>query len=209
MMTTEPNQTAAEALQTRTDNATLKRVHAMVAPIIADLQLDLYDLEFRGGTLRVTIDTAPGSPGGVDLEQIALATRLISRELDHTDPVPGHYTLEVTSPGLERSLRTPTHFQRELGKVVAIRLRDVVAGQRRIQGELVAATERDVTLRIDGPDGPAERTVNHSQIDRAKTVFEWGPTPKPGSAPKAKKPSRQPTKRAEPTTTQPASAEEA
>ena len=57
------------------DASNLKRVHSLVAPIIADLKLDLYDLEFRGGTLRVTIDTPAGSTGGVDLEAIALATR--------------------------------------------------------------------------------------------------------------------------------------
>ena len=57
--------------------------------------------------MRVTLDTPPGSDGGVDLDQLALATRLISRELDHQDPIPGKYTLEVTSPGVERTLRTP------------------------------------------------------------------------------------------------------
>ena len=64
------------------DQTTLDRVRTLVLPIVADLHLDLYDLEFRGGTLRVTIDTPPGSPGGVDLEQIALVTRLVSRDLD-------------------------------------------------------------------------------------------------------------------------------
>ena len=110
-----------------TDSAPMQRVRALVTPIVRDLKLDLYDLEFRGGTLRVTIDTPPGSDGGVNLDTIALATRLISRELDHDDPMPGHYTLEVSSPGLERSLRTPAHFQREVGKTVNIRLRDTTS----------------------------------------------------------------------------------
>ncbi len=81
------------------------RVRALVEPIVADLDLDLYDVEQRGGTVRVVIDTPPGSAGGVDLDTLALATRLVSRELDHADPVPGAYTLEVTSPGVERTLR--------------------------------------------------------------------------------------------------------
>jgi len=117
------------------DASNLKRVHSLVAPIIADLKLDLYDLEFRGGTLRVTIDTPAGSTGGVDLEAIALATRLIGREFDHHDPVPGHYTLEVTSPGL-------AHYQREIGKTIAVRLRDKVNVGRRVQGVLVSADDR-------------------------------------------------------------------
>ena len=164
------------------EQKTLERVRELVSPIIADLKLDLYDLEFRGGTLRITIDTPPGSPGGVTLENIALATRLIGREFDHHDPVPGHYTLEVTSPGLERTLRTPAHFQREMGKTVAIRLRDTGNAERRINGVLSAADERTVTVLLDEPaaDGSLERTVAYEQIDRARTVFVWGPAPKPG-----------------------------
>jgi ribosome maturation factor RimP len=168
------------------DSTTLARVSRLVTPILADLKLELYDIEFRGGTLRITIDTPPGSESGVNMEAIALATRLISRDLDHEDPVPGHYTLEVTSPGLERQLRTPAHFQRELGKAVALRLRDIgEGGERRIQGALVAATENDVTVALE--DG-SERTVSHAHIDRAKTVFVWGPSPKPGKSP-SKRPS--------------------
>ena len=107
-----------------------RRLHELVSPIVADLQLDLYDLEFAGGTLKITVDTPPGSPGGVDVDALSQCTRLVSRELDHTDPIPGHYTLEGSSPGLERTLRRPWHFQREVGKTVNVRLRDVEAGQR-------------------------------------------------------------------------------
>ena len=168
------------------DNTPLARVSRLVEPILADLKLDLYDIEFRGGTLRITIDTPPGSESGVNLENIALVTRLLSRELDHEDPVPGKYTLEVTSPGLERQLRTPAHFQREIGKTVALRLRDIgEGGERRIQGTLVAASDEGVTVALD--DG-SERTISHAHIDRAKTVFVWGPAPKPGKSP-SKRPS--------------------
>ena len=166
-----------------TENTSVARVAELVAPIVADLKLDLYDIEFRGGTLRVTIDTPPNTEGGVNLDVIALATRLISRDLDHHDPVPGHYVLEVSSPGLERSLRTPAHFHREIGKDVSIRLRDIGQGaERRMHGRLVAADEQGFTVLAD--DG-AERTARYDQIDRAKTVFEWGPTPKKGSSKQA------------------------
>jgi ribosome maturation factor RimP len=166
------------------DNSTLERVRSLVTPIVTDLTLDLYDLEFRGGTLRVTIDTHPGSPGGVDLEQIALATRLISRELDHHDPVPGRYTLEVTSPGLERSLRTAAHFQREIGKTVNVRLRGAGGDARRVQGVLVSADEHQIGVRPEptkADPAPEVRIVALDSIDRARTVFVWGPAPKPGS----------------------------
>lgn len=169
------------------DATVLERVRDLVAPIASDLQLDLYDVERRGGTLRVTLDTPPGSDGGVDLDQLALATRLISRELDHTDPVPGKYTLEVTSPGLERSLRTPAHFRREVGKVLNVRLRDVDAESRRLQGELVAADDRTATIRVDVDGELVDRVVELDTIDRARTVFEWGPQPKPGGKKTSKK----------------------
>ena len=174
-----------------TELQSLEKIRAIVAPIVADLKLDLYDMEFRGGTLRITIDTPAGSEAGVSLEDITLVTRLIGRDFDHHDPIAGHYTLEVTSPGLERTLRTPAHFQRELGKTVSIRLREVVNAARRFQGVLTAADERTATVTLEEPaaDGTTERTVAYDQIDRARTVFVWGPAPKPGAAPagKAKK----------------------
>jgi ribosome maturation factor RimP len=93
--------------ETTTETPVVRRVRDLVEPIAADLQLDIYDLEQRGSTMRVTLDTPAGTDTNVDLDQLALATRLISRELDHHDPIPGKYTLEVTSPGVERTLRTP------------------------------------------------------------------------------------------------------
>ncbi len=155
----------------------LDRVRDVVDPIASDLDLDVYDVERREATIRITLDTRPGSPGGITLDDLSLATRLISRELDHADPIPGRYTLEVTSPGLERRLRTPAHFQREVGKDVTIRLRNVVSGDRRIDGVLVAADDHDATVRL--ADGE-ERVIAIDSVDKAHTVFEWGPAPKPG-----------------------------
>ncbi len=165
----------------------IDRMHALVGPIASDLSLDVYDIERRGSTIRVTLDTPPGSDGGITLDSLSLATRLISRELDHEDPIAGHYTLEVTSPGLERQLRTPAHFAREIGKTISVRLRDPLAEPRRLQGVLVGADDRSATLLLD--DG-AERVVVITEIDKARTVFEWGPKPKPG-----KQPGKQPSKR--------------
>jgi ribosome maturation factor RimP len=169
-------------MATEPDNPVVDRVRRLAEPIVADLGLDLYDVEQRGGTVRVAIDTKPGSSGGVDLDTLALATRLLSRDLDHDDPVPGHYTLEVTSPGVERSLRTPEHFRREIGKTVNVRLTEVVHDQRRLEGVLVAAGDTSATLQVVDPaGGPVEIEVPYARIDRARTVFVWGPAPKPGT----------------------------
>ena len=181
----------------------LDRVRGIVAPITADLQLDLYDVERRGPTIRVTIDTPPGSAGGVDLDTLALATRLISREMDHEDPISGQYTLEVTSPGLERPLRTPEHFQREIGKDITVRLAGhaVAEGeQRRVDGKLVAADESTATVLLDSGD---ERVVEITSVDKARTVFEWGPKPKPGKGPKQPRTApNENSKKQKPTSTQ-------
>ncbi|CAB4861434.1 unannotated protein [freshwater metagenome] len=163
-----------------------EKILALVTPMVADLQLDLYDLEFNGGILKITVDTPAGSDGGVTLDKLALITRLLNREFEHNDPIPGNYTLEVSSPGLERTLRTPAHFQREIGKTVAIRLREVLDGARRLQGVLIAADATTATIRLDDA-ALTERVVPLALVDRARTVFDWSPAPKPGKAP-AKKP---------------------
>ena len=174
------------------------RVTSLVAPIVTDLGLDLYDIEYTGGIVRIVVDTQPGGPTGVSLENIALITRLVSREFDHSDPIPGRYTLEVTSPGLERTLRLPRHFVREVGKTIAVRLSSALDGQRRIQGDLVSASEDTIVVRL-ADNAMTEVTIPLSIVERAKTVFQWGPTPKPGStgaATKSKKSTSRPTNEA-------------
>jgi ribosome maturation factor RimP len=162
----------------------VERVRAVVSPLLADLGLEVYDVEHAGGTLRVTVDRE----GGVDLDTIALATRVVSRQLDHSDPIPGRYTLEVTSPGLERTLRTPAHFERAVGTVVNVRTLPDVEGERRARGELVAADGDGITVKQD--DG-TERRLQYHEIERARTVFEWGPTPRPAKPGSEKKAVRQ------------------
>ena len=168
------------------ESTTTNRVIALVMPILTDLGLDLYDLEFGAGLLKVTVDR----PGGVNLDEIALVTRLVNRELDHQDPIPGKYTLEVSSPGIERALRRPDHFTRIIGATVSVRLRDVTHESRRMQGVLVAADGEGITVRPD--DEPTtQRTVLYQQIDRARTVFVWSPEAK--ATPKAKAPQAAPS----------------
>jgi ribosome maturation factor RimP len=152
--------------------STTERVRTLVEPVVADLGLELFDVELTGGILRVTVDKA----GGLDLDAISDTSRAISRLLDEHDPVPGRYTLEVTSPGRERRLRTPEHFVRAIGSEVSVKTTAEVDGERRFKGTLVAADDAGVTVRADD----VEHRIAHDQIDRARTVFEWGPAPKPG-----------------------------
>lgn len=160
------------------ENQVSRRIEALITPVLADLGLEMYDLEYNGGIVKITVDTPPGSPGGIDVDQLSQCTRLISRELDHDDPVPGHYTLEVSSPGLERNLRLPRHFQRETGKSAAIRLQNVINGERRLSGIIESAGADTFLLRLANGE---ERIIPYDQIDRAKTIFVWAAQAKPSN----------------------------
>ena len=144
------------------------RVRRIVEPLLAEQGLECFDVEFGGGRLVVMADR----PGGVDLDALTEATHRISAALDHDDPVPGRYLLEVSSPGLERRLRTPEHFRRFIGATVSVKLQPGTDSPRRLTGRLDAADDTAITV--------AGRAIPYGEIERAQTVFEWGPAPKPG-----------------------------
>ncbi len=153
-----------------------ERVRVLLAPSLDEAGFELYDLEQAGSSagsavLRVTIDRA----GGVDLDAISEATKRISAALDaHDDLLPDRYLLEVSSPGIERALRRPEHFQRSLGATVAIKTRPGTVGDRRVVGVLDSADENGVVV--------AGRSIPYADIERARTRFVWPePTPKPAS----------------------------
>jgi len=147
------------------------RVRDLIEPSLAAQGLEVVDVEQRSNILRVSIDR----PEGVDLDAISLATRLVSDELDrHDDIVPGRYVLEVSSPGIERTLRTPHHFRRFVGTTVAVRTVAGTEGDRRLEGVLTDADDDGVVV--------AGRRLSYTEIDRARTVFVWGPSPRPGKS---------------------------
>jgi len=142
-------------------------VRDLVAPLLRAEGLELFDLTYGAGRLVVTADR----PGGVDLEALTRATQRISAALDRADPVPGRYVLEVSSPGLERTLRTSAHFRRFVGSTVSVRTMPGTVGDRRVRGTLTAADDAGITV--------GERHLAYDEIERARTVFEWGPPPRP------------------------------
>jgi ribosome maturation factor RimP len=148
-------------------------IKAVVADIAERLGLTVYDVEQVAGTLRVLLDR----PGGIDLDTLTEANRLVSRAID-ADPALGTpTTLEVSSPGLERRLRTPAHFVGAIGERVRIRTKPHVEGDRRADGILTAADGSTVTVSTDTG---TTRTIHIDDIDKATTEFRWGPAPKPG-----------------------------
>ena len=142
-------------------------IRELVEPALTDTGIEVFDVEFANGRLLVTVDR----PGGIDLEALTEANRIVSALLDEHDPIPDdNYLLEVSSPGLERTLRTPEHFTRALGETVSIKLNPEAEGDRRHQGLLEAADEDGVMV--------GGRRFAYGAIERARTVFAWGPTPK-------------------------------
>jgi ribosome maturation factor RimP len=149
----------------------------LLAPVVTDAGLELVDIEVIGSgraqTLRVTVDRE----GGVDLETIAETTRALSPVLDATDAVPVSYTLEVSSPGLERSLRRPEHYTRALGQLVSVKFRDGAGAAQRSRGTLTRADDEGLDLDVDGD----VHHIAYADVVSARTVFEWGGAPKGGT----------------------------
>jgi len=148
---------------------TAEDVERAIAPVVESAGLELVDVEFRPGHVKVTVDRA----GGVDLETIGATTTQVSHALDRYDAVPGgRYELEVSSPGVERRLRRPEHFTRFVGEIVAVRTRPGVEGDRRVEGRLVEADAEGFTLEGEGfADG--RRRFAYRDLERAHTVFDW------------------------------------
>lgn len=149
--------------------STVERVRDLVGPILEAARLDLYDLDMPGGVLQILVD----KDGGVGVDDLAAVSRQISRALDEQDPIAGRYTLEVSTPGLERPLRTPRHFATAVGRSVKVKTRPGVEGDRRLTGTVAEAGDGTVTFALD--DGTS-RTLRYDDIERARTTFEWGGT---------------------------------
>lgn len=157
---------------------TAERIRLLVAPLIEETPAELYDITYVSGVLQITVD----QPGGVDMGVIGRLTRAISRLLDETDPIASAFTLEVSSPGLERPLRTAQHFSKTVGETISVKTHPGVEGERRFQAVVVGADAESVTLEsVDGPVGEPRRLLL-GDIERARTTFEWGPAPKPGGS---------------------------
>jgi ribosome maturation factor RimP len=157
-------------VERRGTEQTSEELARALEPVVSRAGLELVDVELKPSLARVVVDR----PGGVDVESIAELTPEVSRVLDRHDPFPGaRYTLEVTSPGLERPLRTAAHFERAVGEVVSVRTTRPDPKERRMKGRLVAADAEGIVLALDEASGRTER-IAYREVSSARTVFEWG-----------------------------------
>jgi ribosome maturation factor RimP len=125
------------------------RLIALFEPVLSEAGYELVEVEFvpgaGGGTLRVYID----APDGIDLDDCEAASHAISELLDADDPFPGAYSLEVSSPGLDRVLRTPAHFARFVDSRVKVELLVPREGRKRYTGVLRRADAESIELDVD------------------------------------------------------------
>ena len=148
----------------------LDEVRGLAEAVVRRRNLKLWDVEFSGQTGNSIIRVYVHGDGGVDLDTVAQVSEEISRGLDLKDPIPGRYTLEVSTPGLERNLRTPDHFARSVGSKVVVKTTEILVGNsHRIEGT-VTASGTDVVV-LDANEEKVE--VPYRLIKSARTVFEW------------------------------------
>lgn len=138
----------------------------VLEPSVERLGYELSDLELKlganDGLLRIYIDR----PEGVDVNDCERVSQQVSALLDVEDPLPGHYTLEVSSPGLDRTLTKPAHFVRFIGSDVRVKLKFPLDGRRNFRGVLKSADDEHIEVEVDG----VTHTLPVATIELARLV---------------------------------------
>jgi ribosome maturation factor RimP len=152
-------------------DATVTRVWELAAPLAQAEGMEIIDIELRheggraGRILRVYLD----KEGGPNVDELSRVSRQLSDVLDQHDAVSGAYTLEVSSPGINRPLRRLEHFARFVGKRVRVRTRDMVNGRRSFLGVLKAVSGDTIALSQDG----VEVQIPFSAIEKSNYEHDW------------------------------------
>lgn len=147
----------------------------LLAPTVASMGLELLGVEYLtapgGGVLRLYIDVPAeaGEDAQVTIDDCERVSREVSAQLDVADPISGNYTLEVSSPGIDRPLFTPAHFARFVGESARANLKLPQEGRRRLQGRILRVEGGTVVFELDG----REFAVAADNIDKARLVPDW------------------------------------
>jgi ribosome maturation factor RimP len=147
---------------------TSDELNKLLEPTVERLGYELTDLEVRiggkGGLVRMTID----KPEGIDLSDCEQVSHAVSALLDVEDPVAGEYSLEVSSPGLDRKLTKVEHFQRFEGETVKVSMRFPIEGRRRFRGKLLSSNDENIVVEVDGES----HSLPLATLDTARLVPE-------------------------------------
>ena len=150
-------------------------IAALLAPTVQALGLDLLGAEYLpapgGATVRLYIDVpqADAAERSVGIEDCEAVSREVSAQLDVEDPISGNYTLEVSSPGLDRPLFGAAHFARFSGETAKVALKLPQDGRRRLQGAILRVEGDRVVFGVDGN----EVAVDIGNVDKARLVPDW------------------------------------
>ena len=146
-----------------------ERVQRLLEPTVAALGYELLGVEYlsqgKHSRLRLFID----GPNGIGLEDCSKVSHQVSGVLDVEDPIKGQYSLEVSSPGLDRPLFTPAHFERFIGQKVKLRSKLPVNGQRKFTGVIRAVEHEDIYISMENDE---ELKIACHEIDQANLVPE-------------------------------------
>lgn len=147
------------------DDGLIARVRALTEPVITDAEIELIDVEYVGGILRFLIDT----PSGVTLDDCVRIHKKVADILDMEDPIPHRYTLEVSSPGMDRPLKTVRDFERVTGKLVKLITAIPVDNATVHTGRLEACEQGQVILIVNAQ----RRFIPFDVIQKARREVEW------------------------------------
>lgn len=150
----------------------IDRLHEVISPILWTLGLELIDVVCVGRGPRSVVRVLVDKPGGVTITDCEQAHKALGPALDVADPFPHAYTLEVSSPGLDRPFQRTQDYQRAIGKQVNLKLRQPLEGQWRITGELKQVDEALVVLEIGTHRTPQAIQLSRESIAEAKLVVK-------------------------------------
>jgi len=151
---------------------TRDKICSLAGPLASERGLEVLDVDFSGEagsrTVRIYLDSAEEN-GGVAIEDCAAVSRALSDLLDvNDDVIRGHFMLEVSSPGLNRPLRLPSHFRRVVGERVRITLTVQGDGRRRVKGSLERADDKVIVVV---EDKGSRREISYKDITRANLEY--------------------------------------
>lgn len=151
----------------------IDRISETVSPILWTLGLELADVVCVGQGSRSVVRVFIDKPEGVTLDDCERAHKALGPALDVADPFPHAYTLEVSSPGLDRPFKRIQDYRRAIGKRVTLKLREPLAGQWRLVGTLTRVTDDSVTLEVNEPPPARTVTLEQKMIGEAKRAVAW------------------------------------
>lgn len=150
---------------------TAQIVREIVEPIITGLGYRIWDIEYSKIGVERHLEITIDSDNGIEITDCEKVHRAIEGAIDEADPIEDFYYLDVSSPGLERSIRTPEHYKACIGETVEIKLFSALEGKKSIVGELVGYDENVDELRIREKNG-SEYTVSRKAVSKANIYFE-------------------------------------